>query len=158
MLCREGLWSTLVDLGGSSEGGGDLGLKPGYLIPKQRAGQTSPCRACIEHLFGHLWHWGLVRNIWCGSPDDLHQSMCVLLHFMQFCIRMEVHHPPFGPWDHDPPHVWIDKSDSAAMQDEGEDEAYACAMCCQKHCTITVLRMEGLRSTLVYLGGFFRGR
>ena len=29
-------------------------------------------RARIEHLFGQLWHWGLVRNIWCGSLNELH--------------------------------------------------------------------------------------
>ena len=44
-------------------------------------------RARIEHLFGHLWHWGLVRNIWRGSPNELHQSVRILLHFTQFCIR-----------------------------------------------------------------------
>ena len=53
-------------------------------------------RVRIEHLFGQLWH------IWRGSPDELHQSVCVLLHFMQFCIRRQVHHPRYGPWDHVP--------------------------------------------------------
>ena len=36
------------------------------------------------------------------------------------------------------PHVWTDKSNSAASQDEGEDEAEVCALCCQKRPTITV--------------------
>ena len=30
-----------------------------------------------------------------------------------------------------------DTSNSAATQDEGEDEADVCALCCQKHSTIT---------------------
>ena len=25
-------------------------------------------RARIEHLFARMWHWGIVRNIWRGSP------------------------------------------------------------------------------------------
>ena len=36
------------------------------------------------------------------------------------------------PWNHVPPHVWTDKSNSAATQDEGEDEADVCALCCHK--------------------------
>ena len=31
-------------------------------------------RAHIEHLLGQSWHWGLVRNMWHGGPDELHQS------------------------------------------------------------------------------------
>ena len=45
-------------------------------------------------LFARLWHWGLVRNIWCGSPNDLHQPVRILLHFTYFCIRRQVRHPP----------------------------------------------------------------
>ena len=95
-------------------------------------------RAYIEQLFSRLWHLGLVRNIWCGSPSELHQSVGILLHFMQFCIRGQVHQPPYGPWEHVPPHVWTDKSNSATTQDEAEDEAEMCALCCQKRSTITV--------------------
>ena len=40
----------------------------------------------------------------------------------RICIRRRVCPPPYGPWDHVPPHVWIDKRNSAATQDEGEDE------------------------------------
>ena len=29
-------------------------------------------RARIEQLFAHLWHWGLVRNMWRGGPNELH--------------------------------------------------------------------------------------
>ena len=56
--------------------------------------------------------------------------MRVLLHFTQFCIWRQVRHPPYGPWDHVPPHVWTNKSNSAATQDEGEDEADACVCVC----------------------------
>ena len=51
-------------------------------------------RARIEQLFARLWHWGLVRNIWRGGPNELHQSVRILLHFTQFCIRRQVRHPP----------------------------------------------------------------
>ena len=81
-------------------------------------------RARIEDLFGQLW------RIWHGGPDELHQSVRVLLHFTQFCIRRQVRHPCCGPWDHVLPHVWTDKSNPAATQDEGEDEADVCALCC----------------------------
>ena len=33
----------------------------------------------------HLWH--LVGNIWPGGPNELHQSVCMVLHFAQFCIQ-----------------------------------------------------------------------
>ena len=92
--------------------------------------------AHTEHLFGQLWHWGLVRNMWCGGPDELHQSVRVLLHFTQFWIQRQFRHPRYGPWDH-VLHVWTDKSNPAAMQDEGEDEADVCALCCQKRSAIT---------------------
>ena len=57
-------------------------------------------RAHIEHLFGQLWHWGLVKNIWRGGSEELHQSLPALLHFDRFCIWRQVCHPPYGPWDH----------------------------------------------------------
>ena len=63
------------------------------------------CRARIEQLFAWLRHWGLVRNIWRGGPSELHQSICILLHFTQFCTRRQVRHPPYGQWEHVPPHV-----------------------------------------------------
>ena len=56
------------------------------------------CRAHIEQLFGILWHWALVGNIWHGGPCELQQYARVLLHFTQFCIRRQVNHPPYGPW------------------------------------------------------------
>ena len=42
-----------------------------------------------------LWHWGLVRNIWHGGPNLLHQPVPCLLH-LHFCIHREVHHPLIG--------------------------------------------------------------
>ena len=46
--------------------------------------------------------------------------------------------PPYGPWEHAPPHVWTDQSNSAATQDEAEDEAEVCVLCCQKRSTVAV--------------------
>ena len=31
------------------------------------------CRAHIEHLFAHMWHWSIIRNIWRGSGTELHE-------------------------------------------------------------------------------------
>ena len=51
-------------------------------------------QSTIQQLFPRLWHSGLVRNIWRGGPNELHQSVRILLHFTQFCIRRQVRHPP----------------------------------------------------------------
>ena len=59
----------------------------GSRIGTLRAGQQSYndvhgwYRARMEQLFAHLWHWGLVRTIWHGGPNELHESVRVLLHF-----------------------------------------------------------------------------
>ena len=90
-----------------------LGPKPPPPLP--RPAEKKPW-ARIEHLFRQLWHWGLVMNIWCGGPDELHQSIRVLLHYTQFCIQRQVCHPRYGSWDHVPHHVWTDKSNPAATQ------------------------------------------
>ena len=92
-------------------------------------------KAQIEQLFAHLLHWGLIRDIWCGGPNKLHQSVCILLHFIQICIQGQVYYPSYGPWEHVPTHVW--KSTEAtvrdAAQDDVGDEVDICSLCCQKH-------------------------
>ena len=87
-----------------------LGRKNGTLTARQQCYNDVHgwYRACIEQLFARLWHWGLFRNIWRGGPNELHQLVRILLHFTQFCIRRQVCHPPYGPWEHVPPHVWTD--------------------------------------------------
>ena len=35
-------------------------------------------------IFCSLWHWGLVRDMLLGSPNEVHQSVRVCLHFAQF--------------------------------------------------------------------------
>ena len=73
-----------------------IGRKNGTLTARQQSYNDVHgwYRAHIEQLFARLWHWGLVRNIWRGGPNELHQSIRILLHFMQFCIRRQVSHPP----------------------------------------------------------------
>ena len=44
---------------------------------------------------------GFVRNMWRSNPKELHQSVCILLHFAHFCIRRQVHHPN-EQWGHVP--------------------------------------------------------
>ena len=76
-----------------------MGRKLGTLTARQQCYNDVHgwYRASIEQLFARLWHWGLVRNIWRGAPNELHQSFRILLHFTQFCIRRQVRHPPYGP-------------------------------------------------------------
>ena len=89
-------------------------------------------RAQIEQLFAHLWHWGLIEIIWCGGPNKVHQSVHILLHFTQFCIRRQVCHFPYGLWDHVPPHVW--KSIEATVDDATqEDEVDMCIVLSKAH-------------------------
>ena len=52
--------------------------------PREGRGYVSVSGAHIEQLFACLWHWGLVRNIWHAAPHELHQSVCILLHYSQF--------------------------------------------------------------------------
>ena len=44
------------------------------------------CRACVEHLFACMWHWGIIMNIWRRSGTELHEHVCVLLHLQKFLI------------------------------------------------------------------------
>ena len=117
-----------------------IGRKNGTLTTCQQCynGVHGWYRARIEQLFARLWHWGLVRNIWRGGPNELQQSVRILLHFTQFCIQRQVRHPPYGPWEHVPPQIWTDQSNSAATQDEAEDEAEVCVLCCQRRSPVAV--------------------
>ena len=56
------------------------------------------------------WMWvtgpkgvALARQATPNNPSNL-------LHFIQFCMRTQVRHPPYGPMDHVPPHVWTIKA------------------------------------------------
>ena len=73
-----------------------IGRKNGTLTARQQCYNDVAgwYRARIEQLFAWLWHWGLVRNICHGGPNELHQSVRILLHFTQFCIWRQVRHPP----------------------------------------------------------------
>ena len=73
-----------------------IGRKNGTLTARQSAYNDVHgwYRARIEQLFARLWHWGLVRNIWRGGPNELHQSVRILLNFTQFCICRQVCGPP----------------------------------------------------------------
>ena len=92
-------------------------------------------RARTEQLFAHLWHWSLIRNIWCGGPNKLQMRVRILLHFTQFCSRGQVCKPPYGPWEHVPRHVWksTDATAEDAAQDDVGDEVGICAFWYQKH-------------------------
>ena len=88
-----------------------IGRKNGTLTARQQSYNDVHgwYRARIEQLFARFWHWGLVKNIWRGGPNELHQSVRILLQFTQFCISRHVRHPPYRPWAHVPPHAWTDQ-------------------------------------------------
>ena len=55
-------------------------------------------RARIQQLFARLWHWGLVRNIWRGGPNELHQPVRILLHLPNFAFAGKSVTPPPPVW------------------------------------------------------------
>ena len=63
-----------------------IGRKNGILTARQQSYNDVQawCRARIEQLFARLWRWGLVRNMWRDGPNELHQSVRILLHFTHF--------------------------------------------------------------------------
>ena len=63
-------------------------------------------------------------------------AFCCILHI--FASGGKSVTPPYGPWEHVPPQVWTDQSNSAATQDEAEDEAEVCVLCCQRRSTVVV--------------------
>ena len=74
---------------------------------------------------------------WLGTFGVAAPMSCISLA-VYYCMRRQVRHPPYGPWDHVPSHVWTDESNAAATEDEGEDEVEVCALFCLKRSTIPV--------------------
>ena len=68
---------------------------------------------------------GVAAPMSCTSQS----IFCCILRNFAFAGRCAPA-PPYGPWEHVPPHVWTDKSNSATTQDEAEDEAEVCVLCC----------------------------
>ena len=73
-----------------------IGRKNGSLTaqPQLYNGVHGWYRARIEHLFGQLWHWGLVRNISHGGPGELHQSMRFFYIAFHAILHSEVGQSP----------------------------------------------------------------
>ena len=73
-----------------------IGRKNGTLTARQQSYNDVHWwyRARIERLFARLWHWGLVRNIWRGGPNELHQSVRILLHFYAILHSQASPSPP----------------------------------------------------------------
>ena len=117
-----------------------IGRKNGTLTARQQSYNDVHgwYRARIEQLFARLWHWGLFWNIWRGDPNELHQSVRILLHFTRFCIRRQVRYPPL--LDHGSMSRLMFGLTKATRppQDEAEDEVEVCVLCCHKRSTITV--------------------
>ena len=93
-------------------------------------------RARVEHVFGHLWHWGIVRHVWVGKPDVLHQTVRVLLHTVQFCKNRKVQYQPYGPWEHIPEGIWSDRPIVIPSEEQdGPDAPKNCALCYKRGST-----------------------
>ena len=75
---------------------------------------------------------------------------CCILRNFAFAGKSVTTPPPlpYGPWDHVPPHVWTDQSNSAATQDEAEDEAQVCVCCAVRSAPPSQFVMS-VRSTIV---------
>ena len=71
----------------------------------------------IGHGLTRLWSFKIVRDIWTGSSTDLHRSVRILVHFMQFQIRRQTRHQPYGPWEHVPDHIWTDQASPDPEED-----------------------------------------
>ena len=87
-------------------------------------------RARVEHLFGRLWAWKVVRNTWTGSPHDLHATTRILLHLTQFLTRRQTRYQPYGPWPHVPESVWA--QEAAVDHDEENDDGVCCQLCAHR--------------------------
>ena len=71
-----------------------IGRKNGTLTSRQQSyNDVHGWRACIEHLFGQLWHLGLVRNIWRGGPDEL-QPVCACFVAFHAILHSEASRSP----------------------------------------------------------------
>ena len=79
-------------------------------------------RARIEQLFARLWH--LAAPVSCTNQS----VFCCMLRNFAFGGKSVT--PPYGPWENLLPLVWTNQSNSAATQDEAEDEAEVCVLCC----------------------------
>ena len=68
-------------------------------------------RARVEHLFGVLWNFALVKNIWTGKGPNqariFQWRIHTLLHFVALDLKSKWRYEPYGPWGHhdhhDPP-------------------------------------------------------
>ena len=87
-------------------------------------------RARSEHIFARLWTFKIVRDIWTGSSTDLHRSVRILVHFMQFQIRRQTRYQPYGPWEHVPGNIWTDQP--SLDPEEDVDDTYLCQMCARR--------------------------
>ena len=90
-----------------------------------------------------------IAAVRCTMSVFLFTMQCI--YVMCVCLSQAIHQCgyPLPPrlWDSNrspaalgclPPHVLTDQSNSAATQDEAEDEAEVCMLCCQRRSTIIV--------------------
>ena len=133
---------------GDFEVGGHDGAYKGrvhVIVPfiGRKNGSLTSCQTCyndvhgwyrrrIEQLFARFGAWlgtfGVAAPVSCTSPSIYY---CIFLNFV-FGGRSHgpmvygEGGPPHRPWDHVPPRVWTAESNSAATEDEGEDEVEVC--------------------------------
>ena len=61
----------------------------GRLRPRQKESNDihGSYGARIEHLFAHMWHYGIVKKMRSKSGTELHEYVRVLLHLQLLLIR-----------------------------------------------------------------------
>ena len=64
-----------------------------------------------------------------GKPDVLHQTVCDLLHTVQFCENRKVRYQPYGPWEHIPDGIWSSQCIAIPSEEQdGPDAPRTCAL------------------------------
>ena len=86
--------------------------------------------ARVEHIFAQLWQWKVVRNVWQGGEQELHETMRVLLHMEQFVNNRKLRYEPYGPWPHVPEGLWSQKANEVPGEEVDSSKTLsACQLC-----------------------------
>ena len=74
---------------------------PGQPLPGSAQGYNDIhgfYRSRVEHVFGVLWGFSLVRNKWTGGEQRFFIHLKLLLNLYTFAMRRKYKYEPVGPW------------------------------------------------------------
>ena len=87
-------------------------------------------RTRAEHICAQLWQWKVVRNVWQGGEQELHETMRILLHMEHFVNNRTPRYQPYGPWPHVPEGLWSQKANEVLAEEvDSSDTLSACQLC-----------------------------